>query len=109
MPEKAIQDFGERRNLMNNSSIIILYSILSIIGLIVAIWYIKSTLLNPDGRINYPSLLWKSSGHYVSWFLILLGVFAGYMLYMLIPAWIFIFSGIIITCISYLLIIKYLF
>jgi hypothetical protein len=64
---------------------IVVWTILSLLGLVVAIWYIKSTVLNRHGRINYPMLLWKKRGHYFSWFLILLGGFSVYMLYGLIP------------------------
>lgn len=52
---------------------IIIWTILSTIGLLVAMWYMAS-IFNPHGRINYPMLLWKSAGHFVSWILIVVGI-----------------------------------
>ena len=59
---------------------IILWTILSIIGFIVAVWYFTS-VFNPYGRINYPMLLWKSAGHLISWVLIIIGIISLIMLY----------------------------
>jgi len=59
---------------------IILWTILSIIGFIVAVWYFTS-VFNPYGRINYPMLLWKSAGHLISWALIIIGIISLIMLY----------------------------
>lgn len=59
---------------------IILWTILSIIGLIVAVWYFTS-VLNPYGRSNYPMPLWKSTGHLISWVLIIIGLISLIMLY----------------------------
>lgn len=52
---------------------IIIWSILSTIGLLVAMWYLAS-IFNPYGRINYPMILWKSIGHVISWILIIIGI-----------------------------------
>ena len=59
---------------------IILWSILSTVGLIVAAWYLSS-IFNPYGRANYPMFLWKSIGHYISWLLIIVGVISLFGLY----------------------------
>jgi len=59
---------------------IIFWSILSTIGLIVAVWYFTS-VLNPHGRINYPVLLDMSIGHLVSWVLIIIGIISLIILY----------------------------
>lgn len=53
--------------------IIIFWTILSTIGLLVAMWYLSS-IFNPHGRINYPMILWKSIGHVISWILIIIGI-----------------------------------
>lgn len=58
----------------------ILWTILSIIGLIVTIWYFTS-VFNPYGRINYPMLLRKSTGHIFSWILIMIGIISLIMFY----------------------------
>jgi len=52
---------------------IIFWSILSTVGLLVAMWYLTS-IFNPHGRINYPMILWKSIGHVISWILIIIGI-----------------------------------
>ena len=59
---------------------IILWSILSTVGLLVAMWYTTS-IFNPYGRINYPMVLWKSTGHIICWILIIMGIISLIFLY----------------------------
>jgi len=59
---------------------LILWSILSTIGLIVAVWYFTS-VFNPYGKLNYPMLLRKNIGHFISWTIIIIGVGSLIMLY----------------------------
>lgn len=59
---------------------IILWTILSTAGLLVAMWYMAS-IFNPHGRMNYPMFLWKDTGHYVSWLLIIMGIISLIFLY----------------------------
>lgn len=59
---------------------IILWSILSTVGLIAAVWYLSS-IFNPYGRANYPMFLEKNIGHYSSWLLIIVGVMSLFGLY----------------------------
>ena len=59
---------------------IIFWSILSTIGLLVTTWYLTS-IFNPYGRANYPRILWKSTGHVISWILIIIGIVSLIALY----------------------------
>lgn len=56
-----------------NNMIIIFWTILSTVGLLIAMWYLSS-IFNPYGRINYPMILWKNIGHVISWILIIIGI-----------------------------------
>lgn len=51
----------------------ILWSILSTLGLLATVWYL-SCIFNPHGKLNYPMILWKRAGHYVSWVFIVVGI-----------------------------------
>lgn len=61
---------------------ILLWTLLGLIGFVVAVWYLRATVLNPygglPGGVGAPMILRGCFGHLVAWALIGLGAFGAF-------------------------------